>query len=364
MTEPPVSTAFDVQNPFLGDWLDKQSLELAGNVSQTTVDNLQDTLSEGIQAGESVPDLRGRVQGTFKDAGRTRANMIARTEANKAANGASWTQAQNSGVVKTKTWLATMDDRTRPEHLAMNGETVPVDEAFSNGSMFPDDIQCRCTLTYGIDESKITEPVEELESVEEPRPGPVERMDENLGDLHDEYLSRFDYDDFWLSEEGAEEAFEYYKTAEGYKEINGALRELAGDLGDAEYEFQDMIELMDGMFEREAADIGAEDITVFRSVEPFGDMADALQNDEIIGLEFSDAGYTSTTMDEGFAESWGDEDNILAEFKIPPPAKAIYLESLTDVGESEWLLPRDMKFRVVDAYDNQGRTSLVMEVIE
>lgn len=195
------------------------------------------------------------------------------------------------------------------------------------------------------------------------RSGPVERMGESRSELHDEYSGRFDYDDFWGEEEVAE-SFDYYKTAEGYKEINGALREIEGDLDDAEYEFQDMMKLMDGQFDREEADISGDDITVFRSFAPFGEIANALENDEIIGMEFQDFGFTSTTIDERFAERWGDEDNLLAEFKIPPPSKAIYLESLTDVGESEWLLPRGMKFRVVDAYDNFGRTSIVLEIIE
>ncbi len=54
----------------------------------------------------------------------------------------------------------------------MNGETVPIDEPFSNGLMFPGEPNCRCTLTYGIDESAITEP----EPVEE-RPVVIEGLE-------------------------------------------------------------------------------------------------------------------------------------------------------------------------------------------
>lgn len=157
MTEAiPGRTSFDLENPFLADWLDAQSLELAGNVSATTITFLQATLSDGIRAGESVPQLEARVRDIFREASATRANLIARTEANKAANGASWTQATNSGVVKTKTWLATGDARTRPEHRILNGETVPIDKPFSNGLMFPSEPRCRCTLTYGVDTAGLT----------------------------------------------------------------------------------------------------------------------------------------------------------------------------------------------------------------
>jgi SPP1 gp7 family putative phage head morphogenesis protein len=48
--------------------------------------------------------------------------------------------------VQKKEWLATMDSRVREAHAAMNGEVVGIDEAFSNGSMYPDEPNCRCTI--------------------------------------------------------------------------------------------------------------------------------------------------------------------------------------------------------------------------
>ncbi|GAF85937.1 unnamed protein product, partial [marine sediment metagenome] len=53
---------------------------------------------------------------------------------------------KQSGVVERKQWLATMDDRVRDEHAAMNGEKVGLDESFSNGLMFPGEPNCRCTV--------------------------------------------------------------------------------------------------------------------------------------------------------------------------------------------------------------------------
>jgi hypothetical protein len=62
----------------------------------------------------------------------------------------SWQEAADKGVVDgtklTKTWRGVKDDRERPEHLAMEGETVPFDSPFSNGEMVPGDstFNCRC----------------------------------------------------------------------------------------------------------------------------------------------------------------------------------------------------------------------------
>jgi uncharacterized protein with gpF-like domain len=62
----------------------------------------------------------------------------------------SWQDAIDKGIVDgdrlQKTWRGVKDNRERPEHYAMEGETVGFDEAFSNGEMTPGDstYNCRC----------------------------------------------------------------------------------------------------------------------------------------------------------------------------------------------------------------------------
>jgi hypothetical protein len=81
------------------------------------------------------------------------ANTTARTaatDAQKLAQRLSWQDAIDKGIVDgdrlMKTWVGVMDDRERPEHVAMEGETVPFGEPFSNGQMIPgdSDYNCRC----------------------------------------------------------------------------------------------------------------------------------------------------------------------------------------------------------------------------
>lgn len=159
MTEAPVRSSLSLwQNPYIEEWLEKQTLELAGNVTRTTLDQVEDVIKESSRLGSSVDHTAQDIRRVFDDAGDKRAKTIARTELNKAANGASWLQATESGVATTKTWLTAGDARVREEHVRMNGETVGIDDRFSNGSMFPDEVNCRCTLTYGIDQEAIREP--------------------------------------------------------------------------------------------------------------------------------------------------------------------------------------------------------------
>jgi hypothetical protein len=63
----------------------------------------------------------------------------------------SWLDAKEKGVIPpdaqlTKTWRGVMDTRERPEHVALEGVTVPFDSPYPNGEMTPGDstYNCRC----------------------------------------------------------------------------------------------------------------------------------------------------------------------------------------------------------------------------
>lgn len=68
----------------------------------------------------------------------------------------SWDDAIAQGVVDpsrlTKTWVTVGDDRVRDEHVAMQGETVPYANAFSNGEYIPGEstFNCRCIARYSV----------------------------------------------------------------------------------------------------------------------------------------------------------------------------------------------------------------------
>ena len=65
-----------------------------------------------------------------------------------------WKDAGDKGIVNLalldKTWVTVGDDRVRDEHRAMQGETVPFDNTFSNGDVIPGEstFNCRCVLKY------------------------------------------------------------------------------------------------------------------------------------------------------------------------------------------------------------------------
>jgi len=132
------------------------------NVGNLIWNSIKDTLAEGYEAGETTHQLAARVRNVAKDIGEKRALVIAKTEVISAANAASVAQAQLGGFTDaecSKRWLATDDERTRPEHRLADGQTVGLNQAFSVGGeylQFPGDpngradnvIQCRCTVEF------------------------------------------------------------------------------------------------------------------------------------------------------------------------------------------------------------------------
>lgn len=165
---------FDVQNLQARDWFNRYALKFAQEPSVTTRNAIARIAEQAQAQGWSIPQTQKQIDALF-DAYQTnaqpsdpdfewvdkrrppyRTEMIARSETIRASNAGSIEIFRDWGVEK-KEWLATQDDRTRPEHLAANGQVVGVDAAFEVGGeylTYPGDpagspantIQCRCTV--------------------------------------------------------------------------------------------------------------------------------------------------------------------------------------------------------------------------
>ena len=115
-------------------------------VNDTTVERLEKLISEGLANGLGNNEISDSIRSLYSEIPIWRADMIARTEATNANNEGLMEGYKQSGIATHKEWIATQDDRTRDEHLALNGETVPVDSEFSNGLPYPQEVNCRCVV--------------------------------------------------------------------------------------------------------------------------------------------------------------------------------------------------------------------------
>jgi SPP1 gp7 family putative phage head morphogenesis protein len=131
------------------------------NNRMTVMQKIQSSVIQSIAQGEGVRDLSARIRVDLEQ-NANNSVRIARTETTRVQNWAkqdSYDHAAKRGLPLMKRWVATLDDVTRDRHADLDGETVPQDEPFSNGLMYPGDqsgppeetINCRCSMITVVD---------------------------------------------------------------------------------------------------------------------------------------------------------------------------------------------------------------------
>ncbi len=150
-----IGADFNLNNPYVQEFIQTKIRKTAYLVEATTEQDLRDQLARGMEAGESVQDLQKRVKKVFGYRSDSDALMIARTEANSAANYGTLAAHQQADV-EYHGWLSAEDGATRPSHYFR--QTVRVGDYFKTNDgtplKFPGDpdgppgeiINCRCTL--------------------------------------------------------------------------------------------------------------------------------------------------------------------------------------------------------------------------
>ncbi len=128
-----------------------RTFRFATEVSKETNAKMQDDFAEGVKKGESIPELKKRVSSLFTDMAVYRSERIARTETILASNFSTEEAYKESGVVEAKEWLATRDERTDDECIALDGKIVKLGGKFFRDGYFsgetpPIHVNCRCTL--------------------------------------------------------------------------------------------------------------------------------------------------------------------------------------------------------------------------
>lgn len=126
------------------------------DIQDSTISQIDNQMAEGISQGMTTADIQLLISdaGIFNSA---RALRIARTITGAGASMGQWLSGILSGATH-KTWLTAGDSHVRDRHQKMNGETVEINDKFSNGGRYPVDsllsaaerVNCRCSLTFAI----------------------------------------------------------------------------------------------------------------------------------------------------------------------------------------------------------------------
>lgn len=122
-------------------------------------------VTSSILQGKSIKGMADDLHTRIPTMNRTSAIRTARTAVTGAQNAGrmdSYVAAEKMGIKLKKSWLATLDGRTRHEHALLDGQTVDTDKPFKVDGyklMFPGDpsgpahltYNCRCTLIAAVD---------------------------------------------------------------------------------------------------------------------------------------------------------------------------------------------------------------------
>lgn len=103
-------------------------LNMSENISETTKDQIRKTLQEAVVQGWSIQEITNRL--TSPNLTEVRARLISRTEVIGAANAGAMVNAQDLGAT-TKIWIASIDARTRKDHIKLDGQKRGFNEPFS-----------------------------------------------------------------------------------------------------------------------------------------------------------------------------------------------------------------------------------------
>ena len=385
----------------------KRGIDLAWGKKQIT-----NVVTSGILQGKSIKGLADDLQARIPTMNRDSAIRTARTAVTGAQNAGrmdSYVAATKMGIKLKKSWLATLDGRTRHEHALLDGQTVDTDKPFKVDGyelMFPGDpsgpahltYNCRCTLIAAVDGVDTSDAKRRVRDPETGQNVLIENMSyaewagwkENVQvqkamakqtetysafadgkqasqffgekpprslrrenrEEYDRLLEEYRQSSFgsWyngLSDEETTSIGEY--SGDGYSGINGLLR---GHMTEKMVKAWDDVsrigirEMVDHIDDSISRFELKKGIKVYRTCEK--DVFESLSTQ--VGSKFVDDGFVSTTVLNKKVAS----GNVFMEIDVPPgTGRGAWINPLSGAADEEWefLLQRGSVFEITDVSD-------------
>jgi|GEM_PF-2556154 len=134
-------------------WLDNKTAIFAEQINSTTFEKLKTEFETSFEIGETRKELVERIEDTYGNITKARAQTIAATEVHGVTQYGTLDAYKQAGL-PTKIWVSVGDGKVRPSHQSIDGQEVELNGYFSNGLNFPGDpsgsaaetINCRCVI--------------------------------------------------------------------------------------------------------------------------------------------------------------------------------------------------------------------------
>jgi len=379
-----LSVDWELANDEARRWAQRYAGELVRGITDTTRATIQREVANFARNQESITQLSQRLAASSAFS-QERARLIAVTEVTRSyseGNQAAW---RESNVVEGKMWITSVDERVCPICGPLHGVVVPLTAQFDGGFDGPPaHPRCRCdiapaeiidagdTMAEYVEGGGFVErqPAEARTELERERfrdfNGKTKRGAQEINDWsRDSSYSGWtagltDEEKGWLTE---------YKL-DGYEWINSALRgdeSLIEMHGWTNTDYQKAKNIIDRSLKQHRL---PNDITVWRG-GGHPALTQALQNghemDDLVGMVIGDDAYISTSMNRGSADDFykmAGKDAFKFEYQLPRGTYGAYIENINDIGEFEFLLPRETKFEILDAGKRGNVRHIIARVIE
>lgn len=333
---------------------------------------VRNAVAQGIIQGESVEEVGDRLTGELATSNATKMDMFARTAINGAQNAGRMDrlhEAEEMGIEVRKKWLATLDQRTRDTHQALDGQEQPVDEPFVVDGMkidYPGDpfappelvYNCRCTLTYvypkyqhlqhnherrdqlndknienmtyreweEMKRGKQSEPID----IPEPQREELPREYIEFDDTEDALDYYIDNGESWvetLTEEEKRAVSDYgynYLSAE----CNGYLRGETDKYSDYQLDaIKEQIRKLDQAIEKGAI---PDDMRLYRGVGRDYLGIDFSNPEALIGKTVKEGGFMSVSGESKVAETYG--RGVVLDMHVPKGTHTAYVDLVQSTG--------------------------------
>jgi uncharacterized protein with gpF-like domain len=149
----------------MNDYFQTDILQVCEGITNTTRDIIKEVLQQATEEGRNLNWVVNKLTTESTELTRNRARLIARTETVTASNRGSYLAAAKTGLKMKKEWLSAGDKRVRPDHQAVSGSRIDMEDYFlvgdskmllpgarvqENGlpSLAKEVVNCRCVVLY------------------------------------------------------------------------------------------------------------------------------------------------------------------------------------------------------------------------
>lgn len=349
--------------------------------------HIASAVTQGVLQGEDLGRVSKRIRSVagMDERAAMRTARTAMTSAQNAGRLDAYRRAAAMGIDVRKKWRATLDGRTRHSHRRLDDEVAGLDEAFSDGLMYPGDpsgaggevYNCRCTMVPDLPDypaervgraSRLGDMSYEEWRGERPAadgllasapavPLTAPGFSRGLAAMSVPDLERMGEEQTGALSPEARCSLEAYTNGPDYLDIDGALRDGSYEAGTAG---STVSEYIGGIDEAMAGSRSDMELYLTRRVAGAGAVEsvlaevgrDAARRDPslLVGRVMVDRGFVSTSasataMDPG---PFGMDLEIYVH--APEGTRGVYVAGLSEEPEQmEFLLDRGTQFVITDA---------------